>query len=45
MLVGFSRHGKGDGGRAVGYLCRREGREGDEPVVLHGDAMLVAQRI
>ena len=45
MLVGFSRHGKGDGGRAVGYLCRREGREGHEPVVLHGDAMLVAQRI
>jgi hypothetical protein len=43
MLVGFSRYGKGDGGRAVGYLCKHAGREGREPVVLHGDALLVAE--
>jgi len=45
MLVGFSKHGKGAGGQAVQYLCKHEGREGNEPVILAGDAELVQERI
>jgi Relaxase/Mobilisation nuclease domain len=45
MLVGFSRHGKGYGGSAIVYLCRGEGREGNEPVILYGDAGLVEASI
>ena len=44
MIVGFSKHGKGQGGPAVQYLTKSDGREKD-PTILQGDAELIQSRI
>lgn len=47
MLVGFSKHGTGDGAGPVGYLMSktRDGRKASPPVAVRGEPILTRQLI